>query len=152
MSAPDFYFAINAMFRHLHDRQGKPALVRYWRDLGRDYYRARWQGWRDGGAAAVAADWADYFSREPGAVVRTAVTGDEAVLHVDTCPAIAHLRANDREIVPYFCEHCDHVGGAMAESAGFSFERLGGMGACTQRFVQLRTPAPAPGPAPGKVA
>lgn len=140
MSAPDFYFAINAMFRHLHDREGKPALVRYWHKLGSDYYRARWETWKRGGAQAIADDWAAYFEHEPGAEVRTAFTADEAVLHVETCPAIKHLRANGRDIVPYFCEHCDHICGAMAEAAGFSFERTGGMGACTQRFVKLGTP------------
>lgn len=138
MSAPDFYFGINAIFRHLHDRQGMPALVRYWRELGRDYYRARWERWREGGGRAIAADWEGYFRHEPGAVVRTEATDDHAVLHVEVCPAIKHLRAHGRDIVPYFCEHCDHVCGAMAEAAGFGFERTGGMGACTQRFVKLR--------------
>ncbi len=125
------------MFRHLHDRHGMPALVRYWRELGRDYYRDRWQRWRKEGAPAIAADWATYFEHEPGAEVRTSATDDEAVLRVEVCPAIRHLRVNDRPIVPYFCEHCDHVCGAMAEAAGFRFERTGGMGACTQRFVKL---------------
>jgi hypothetical protein len=31
MSAPAFYFAVNALFRYLHDRYGKQALVGYWR-------------------------------------------------------------------------------------------------------------------------
>lgn len=143
MSAPDFYFAINAMFRHLHDRHGKAALVRYWRELGRDYYRGRWEGWREGGAAAIAADWSSYFEHEPNAAVRTTATDTEAVLHVDRCPAIAHLRVSGREIVPYFCEHCDHVGGSMAEAAGFAYQREGGMGSCVQRFVKLGVPGEA---------
>jgi len=28
MSAPDFYFAVNAIFRHLHDHYGKQVLIR----------------------------------------------------------------------------------------------------------------------------
>ena len=36
MSAPDFYFAVNAMFRHIHDRFGKDELVAYWRSLVSD--------------------------------------------------------------------------------------------------------------------
>ena len=138
MSAPDFFFAVNAMFRHLHDRYGMEALVTYWRKLGHDYYAARWEKWRRGGAKAVADDWRAYFSKEPGAHVMVSMEGDSAVdLDVKVCPAIKHLRDHGREIVPYFCEHCDHVCGAMAESAGFSFQRSGGMGSCRQRFVQL---------------
>lgn len=138
MSAPDFYFAVNAMFRYLHDTYGKEVLVDYWRALGREYYRPRVQAWKAGGLDAVAADWREYFAHEPGANV-TVTRPDEGsvLLDVKVCPAIKHLRDHDREIVPYFCEHCDHVCGSMAESAAMTFERTGGMGACTQRFTRL---------------
>jgi hypothetical protein len=139
MAAPDFYFAVNAMFRYLHDRYGKSELVRYWRRLGQEYYRSRIEQWRRGGATAIAQDWTDYFAQEPGAKVEVKTFGDEAVeLDIAVCPAIKHLRDHGRDIVPYFCEHCDHVCGTMAEAAGFSFERIGGMGSCVQRFVKLR--------------
>ena len=48
MSAPDFYFAINSMFRYLHDRYGKETLVDYWRKLGKEYYSQRIANWRQG--------------------------------------------------------------------------------------------------------
>ena len=137
MGSPDFFFAVNGIFRHLHDAHGMPALVRYWRQLGRDYYRSRWEKWRTGGAEAVARDWREYFAREPAADVDVAVVNRAIELNVRVCPAIKHLRDHQREIVPYFCDHCDHVCGAMAEAAGFAFERSGGMGSCRQRFVPL---------------
>ena len=62
------------------------------------------------------------------------VKEDEVVLDVKVCPAIKHLRDHGRDIVPYYCEHCDHTCGAMAEEAGYTFERTGGMGACQQHF------------------
>lgn len=137
MGAPDFFFAVNAIFRHLHDRHGKDALIRYWRELGRDHYRVRWQRWREGGTQAIADDWREYFSHEPGAELSVSRDEDVATLDIRVCPAIKHLRESNREIVPYFCEHCDHVCGAMAEAAGFAFERTGGMGSCQQRFVRV---------------
>jgi hypothetical protein len=45
------------------------------------------------------------------------------------------MSAPDFYFAPYFCGHCDHVCGAMAEAAGYVFERRGGMSACRQRFV-----------------
>lgn len=136
MSAPDFYFAVNAMFRHLHDRFGKPELIEYWRSLGREYYKRRIDTWRDGRPQAIADDWRTYFFNEPGAKVEVTTPDSRSVqLNVIVCPAIKHLRESGREIVPYFCEHCDHVCGAMAESAGYTFERVGGMGSCQQRFT-----------------
>ena len=141
MSAPDFYFAVNATFRHLHDRFGKAALVDYWESLGREYYRGRAVRWREQGPAAIAEDWRQYFLNEPRAEVEVVVDGAGVpcvTLDVRVCPAIKHLRDSGREIVPYFCEHCDHVCGAMAQAAGYTFERIGGMGSCQQRFVQLK--------------
>jgi hypothetical protein len=140
MSAPDFYFGVNAIFRHLHDRFGMEALIDYWRSLGLEYYANRTNDWRDGGPQAIAEDWKQYFLSEPGAEVDVHATTDAAELDIRVCPAIKHLRESGREIVPYFCEHCDHVCGAMAESAGYTFERTGGMGSCKQRFVRLKTP------------
>jgi hypothetical protein len=98
MSAPDFYFAVNAIFRHLHDRFGKPALIEYWRRLGREYYAARVQRWKQGGADAIAADWEEYFSHEPGAQVQVhRPTAAVVELDVRVCPAIKHLRDNGRD-------------------------------------------------------
>ncbi|MCE9591208.1 MAG: hypothetical protein K8S99_11865 [Planctomycetes bacterium] len=140
MSAPDFYFANNSMFRHIHDRYGKAALVTYWRELGSDYYRQRTDAWRSGGAAAIADDWRAYFAKEPQAQVEASVEEGGAVkLDIKQCPAIKHLRDSGREIVPYFCEHCDHICGSMAQGVGMRFERSGGMGSCVQRFVPLTT-------------
>lgn len=144
MSAPDFYFAINAIFRRIHDCYGKEALVDYWRCLGREYYRGRIERWLAGGPAAIAADWQAYFAEEPQASM--SATADEAGVELDVrvCPAVKHLREQGRPILPYFCEHCDHVGGAMAAEAGYRFERTGGMGACRQRFVRLASEKGAP--------
>jgi hypothetical protein len=144
MSAPDFYFAVNAIFRHLHDQYGMEALVDYWRGLGREYYAKRCEKWRQGGPKTIADDWTEYFAREPQAEVAVTVQGDSVVLDVKVCPAIKHLRDHSRDIVPYYCEHCDHVCGAMAETAGCVFQRTGGMGACRQCFVPRSTVAEIP--------
>lgn len=134
MSAPDFYFAVNATARHIHDRYGKDVLIDYWRSLGNEYYAARADKWRGGSAQTIADDWTEYFLQEPNADVMATVDRDTTHLEVRVCPAIKHLRESGREIVPYFCEHCDHTCGAMAERAGYTFVRSGGMGACRQSF------------------
>ncbi len=136
MSAPDFYFAANAIFRHLLERYGKEALVDYWRSLGREYYRKRIEDWRSGGLEAIAADWRAYFAREPQAEVDVLLGEDEVELVVHVCPAIKHLEDHHRDIVSCFCEHCDHTCGAMAQEAGYSFARSGGMGSCRQRITK----------------
>ena len=137
MATPDFYFAVNALSRYLHDRYGHRALIDYWRSLGREYYHTRCERWRNGGVKAIASDWQSYFKKEPKAKVDISIRGETVELIIHVCPAIKHLKDCGREIVPYFCEHCDSICGAMAGSAGFSFKRTGGMGSCRQRFVQV---------------
>jgi hypothetical protein len=34
MSAPDFYFVVNATARHIHDEYGMDVLIDYWRSVG----------------------------------------------------------------------------------------------------------------------
>jgi hypothetical protein len=138
MSAPDFYFVVNATARYIHDEYGMDVLIDYWRSLGREYYAQRVAKWLEGGAQAIAEDWAEYFRHEPGAIVETTFESDAAHLDVRVCPAIKHLRDCGRDIVPYFCEHCDHTCSSMAEQAGFTFIRTGGMGACKQSFVRSK--------------
>jgi len=56
MSAPDFYFAINAIARHILDEYGKDVLIDYWQSLGREYYSARADRWRKDGVKVLAED------------------------------------------------------------------------------------------------
>ena len=137
MSSPDFYFAVNATARHLHDEYGMDVLVDYWRSLAREFYAERIANWRKRGVRGIAEDWRAYFLAEPGAEVRVAADENSVTLDIDVCPAIKHLQDCGREIVPYYCDHCDHTCGAMAAAAGFRFERTGGMGTCQQKFVRV---------------
>ncbi len=136
MSAPDFYFALNAIFRHILEGHGKPALIDYWQCLGREYYQRRIGAWRSGGPAALASDWRAYFAREPQAEVDVLQHEHGVELVIRVCPAIKHLRDHGRDIVPCFCDHCDHTCGVMAQEAGYSFTRAGGMGSCRQQFAR----------------
>lgn len=136
MSAPDFYYVVNATARHIHNAYGKEALIDYWRSLGREFYRQRSESWQRGGLQAIADDWRQYFLKEPGADVAVTIEDQTVRLDICVCPAIKHLRDNQREIVPYFCEHCDHTCQGMAETAGYDFARTGGMGACQQTFTK----------------
>ncbi|MGV8845312.1 hypothetical protein [Tessaracoccus sp.] len=135
VGAADFYFGINATFAHIKERYGMEGLHAYWEGLGRDYQRPVWQRWAEGGLPAVAEYWETFFSHEPGAEVAVSHAGDDVVLEVIRCPAIAHLRANDREILPQFCHHCAVMGDAAAGQAGLQVRVVGGNGSCVQKFT-----------------
>jgi hypothetical protein len=135
VGAADFYLAINATFRFIEKRLGRDGLRRYWQELGSGYYAPVAAAWKRGGLPAVGAYWRAFFDAEPGAEVQVDVTPDRVSLDVRVCPAIKHLRANAREIVPCFCQHCYYVSEAMAALAGLTVRVEGGNGACRQTFL-----------------
>jgi hypothetical protein len=132
VGAADFYLAINATFRFVLGKFGIEGLRAYWTDLGARYFAPVTARWRAGGLPAVAAYWRAFFAAEPGADVVVSESPDAITLDVKVCPAIKHLRAHGRVIVPCFCQHCYFINEAMAAPAGFTVRVEGGNGACRQ--------------------
>jgi hypothetical protein len=135
VGAADFYFAINATFRFLLGKLGVAGLRRYWTALGTRYYAPISRDWRSGGLPAVAGYWRAFFAAEPGAQVEVQMEDNRVVLDVKVCPAIQHLRAHGRAIVPCFCQHCYFTSEAMAAPAGLTVRVEGGNGSCRQVFL-----------------
>lgn len=78
----------------------------------------------------MADYWKAFFAAEPGGDVEVLCSGDDVVIEVRRCPAIAHLKASGRKIVPYYCEHCAILGAARAAEAGLAMNLSGGNGTC----------------------
>ena len=135
VGAADFYFAINATFRFILQRFGLACLRRYWTDLGTQYYAPLTAAWRQRGLPGIAAYWRAFFAAEPGAEVQVQESDGAVVVEVAVCPAIQHLRAHQREIVPCYCQHCYFLNEAIAAPAGFTVRVTGGAGSCRQTFV-----------------
>ncbi len=140
--AADFYYAINATFRFLLGRFGHAGWRSYLTELGRGYYEPVNRQWRTAGLAGVAAYWRAFFAAEPGAEVEVQEAADRVEVCVKRCPAIAHLRAGGREIVPEFCQHCYFLGSARAEAAGLEMRLHGGDGSCRHTFVKPEAKLP----------
>ncbi len=141
--AADFYFAINATFRWMRQRLGVEKWVEYLQQLGRGYYEPVNRQWKKGGLSAVADYWRDFFSAEPGAEVEVRQLPEKVEIHVQTCPAIQHLKKHNRRIVPEFCQHCYYLGQARAEASGQMQMRLeGGDGSCVHHYYLKETSVP----------
>lgn len=136
VGAADFYLAINATFRFIFARFGMDGLLRYWRDLGMRYYAPVGAQWQARGLPAVADYWRAFFDAEPGSDVQVIASADEVCVNVKECPAIKHLRAQGRDILPDFCQHCYFVSDAMGGPAGITVRVKGGNGTCVQRFMK----------------
>ena len=136
MGAPDFFFAVNATFKHILDNYGEDAVRKYWQEMGREHYKFVTGAIQEQGLTALKEHWDNLFPEEPGSDVETVIEGDTLVLTVKVCPAILHLKNHEREILPEYCEHCTHVSKGMCEPAGVSVNVEGGMGSCRQTFTR----------------
>jgi hypothetical protein len=142
VGAADFYFAIHATFRFLLERFGLGGLQEYWTDLGRDYRAPVARTWKRLGLAGVARYWREFFAAEPGAEVEVTERPGSVVVDVKVCPAIRHLRASGRELLPCFCQHCYFAGNATAQAAGMALRVEGGNGSCRQTIFAAASEAP----------
>ncbi len=133
----DFYFAINATFRWVRGRFGEAGWRAWLRELGSDYFRPVNEVWKSGGLPAVALYWRDFFYAESGSDVEVREGSDLVVIEVRICPAIAHLRANGRQISEGYCRHCAILGRARAAAAGLSMNLEGGGGSCVHRYAAI---------------
>ena len=136
VGAADFYFAINATFRFIHDRFGIEGLHRYWTEMGTNYFAPVSESWKRNGWDGVAAYWKAFFAAEPKAEVNVDRNGETLVVEVKTCPAIKHLRDHQREIFSCFCQHCYFVSEAIGRPAGLTVRIEGGNGTCRQTFLR----------------
>lgn len=137
--SPDFYFGVNATFRFIIARLGRDGWIRYLEEMGRGYFAPVNRRWTQGGLPAVARYWRDFFAAEPGAVVEVTELADRVEIKVCECPAIKHLRAGGREIVPVFCQHCYYLGAARAVEAGLTMRLTGGNGSCSHTYARPAT-------------
>jgi hypothetical protein len=136
VGAADFYYAINATFRYMHNKLGAEGLRSYWCDLGKQYYTPVRTLWKREGLRGVAQYWRDFFRAEPGGDVEVIEQSDRVEVNVKVCPAIKQLRAGNREILSCFCQHCYFVSDAVGEAANVTVRIQGGNGSCRQVFLK----------------
>ncbi len=142
VGAADFYFAINATFRFIHDRFGMEGLRRYWTEMGANYFAPVSASWKANGLDGVMEYWKAFFAAEPKAEVDISRQGESVVFEVKTCPAIKHLRDHQRQVLPSFCQHCYFVSEAMAYPGGMTVRIDGGNGSCRQTFLRATANLP----------
>jgi hypothetical protein len=102
--------------------------------MANEYHGEVADRFREGGLEEVHRYWSDYFADEPGGDVAVDLAQKSVEIDVRDCPAIRWLMNGEREIVPYYCEHCHYVSTAIAEQAGMTFNLEGGGGTCNQVF------------------
>ena len=131
----DFHGALSYGIDFIVQKHGLTGLRKYLAGLARTVYAPLADRLGREGLVALHDHWRDVFTVEDGEFELDERDG-VLILHVKTCPAIAHMKSNHYPISPHFCEHTRMLNEEICGQAGYacSVEYDQDAGTCVQRF------------------
>ena len=114
-----FHAVNNACIKYIREEYGIKTLKEVFRRVAQCVYRDVYRHLKNGEAKALVEYW-DYYLEREKADYTIEEKGDEIILRINKCPAIAYL--NEHSIVPdpAFCEQTKVVNDAFSEGTQFS--------------------------------
>ena len=124
ISCTEFIPAYSELFKFLHSKGGRQAVVKFWENLSDAFLG----NLRDLAAAKGLAGCFEYWSRtltEEAADFRMTFDEDKGVfeLNMRHCPSMGRLLETEHiEPYEYYCEHCDTLYRRVLEPLGFDYD------------------------------
>jgi len=132
----DFHSALNHGMIYLHRHYGEAAVRAWLREFALKWYAPLRQRLAAGDLGPLRAHFETIYRVEEAAL-RIEQTPDELLVHVDACPAVAHMRSRGEEVSPLFVETTRTVNEALCEGTPFAADLLAydpQTGSSVQRF------------------
>jgi hypothetical protein len=124
ISCTEFIPAYNELFKFLHDRGGKMAVIRFWEQLSDSFLTNLRQLAIEKGLEGCYDYWSHTLSEE-AADFRMTLDEEEGLFTIEMyhCPSMGRLLKTEH-IVPYpaYCEHCDLLYRRVLEPLGFDYD------------------------------
>ena len=124
ISCTEFIPAYSELFRFLHQKEGKQAVVRFWESLS-DAFLGNLRGLVE---TLGLAGCFEYWSRtltEEAADFRMSLDEENKIFEIQMryCPSMGRL-LREKHITPYefYCEHCDTLYRRVLEPLGFKYD------------------------------
>ena len=124
ISCTEFIPAYSELFKFLHKKGGKQAVVKFWESLSDAFLT----NLKDHAAARGLAGCFEYWSHtlnEEAADFRMTLDEQNGVFEIDmrSCPSMG-LLLETPHIEPYefYCEHCDTLYRRVLEPLGFEYD------------------------------
>jgi ATP-dependent helicase YprA (DUF1998 family) len=138
ISCTEFIPAYSELFKYLHLKGGKGAVVKFWECLSDAFL----SNLRDLAAVRGLAGCFEYWGRtltEEAADFRMLLDEEAGVfqIHMRRCPSMARLLEDKRlEPYPFYCEHCDTLYRRVLEPLGFVYD-IDLSRACTEATCKI---------------
>ena len=123
ISCTEFIPAYSELFKYLHDRGGKEAVVRFWESLSDDFLTNLRDLVAEKGLAGCFEYWSHTLSEEAANFKMTLDEQNEVfMLEMRKCPSKSRL-IESKHLKPYhaYCEHCDLLYRRVLEPLGFEY-------------------------------
>lgn len=135
---PDFHGALSTGIQYLHETHGPDAVIQWLQQVTDALYNPLKRDIRRRGLVAIREYIEDVYADEGGCVEFEQSDG-ELVVHIDWCPALAHIRENGYPVADMWVETTRTVYHRLVEDTPFGFELLqfdDQTGECRLRFFR----------------
>ncbi len=122
ISATEFIWVYNELFRYLERRDGKEEVVKFWRKVSDSFLQDLRQQIVDEGLKGMYRFWSRTLSEEGGRH-HISLYDDMFVIDIHKCPSVSKIREGGR-VTPYsdYCEHCYWLYVPLIESLGYKVD------------------------------
>ena len=119
-----FILSYSELFRYLHERGGKEAVVDYWEYIAENFLHNLRELVEEHGLRGCWIYWSHTLNEE-AADFTMEIDEDAGVFRIDMhrCPSKGRLLETDLiEPYPHYCEHCDVLYRRVLEPLGYEYE------------------------------
>lgn len=124
ISCMEFIPAYSELFKYLHAKGGKKAVIKYWENLSDGFLSNLRNLASQKGLAGCYEYWSHVLTEE-AADFKMSLDENEGVfqIHMRYCPSMGRL-LQEEHIEPYefYCEHCDVLYRRVLEPLGFEYD------------------------------
>jgi len=119
--AKEFILAYNELFKFLHRKYGKKAVIDFWIYISDNFLKNLDEFVKEKGIAGMAEYWTHTLTEEK-AVYTMSVGPGYFEIFMKKCPSVGILNKKKVKKYPYYCEHCDVLYKRIIEKYGFVYK------------------------------
>ncbi|MCX8082664.1 MAG: hypothetical protein N3D17_04645 [bacterium] len=120
ISCTEFILAYNELFKFLHKKYGKKAVVDFWIYISDNFLTNLDTLVKEKGIAGMAEYWTHTLTEEKAEYCME-VGRDRFGIYIKKCPSVGIMNRRNVEKYPYYCEHCDILYRRIIEKYGFNY-------------------------------
>ena len=122
ISCTEFILAYNELFKFLHKRYGKKAVIEFWEYISDRFLTNLHRLVKEKGIAGMAEYWTHTLTEEE-AEYQMSVGPDYFEMYIKKCPSIGILNRRKADKYPWYCEHCGTLYKRVMEKYGYRYKK-----------------------------